>query len=96
MRVAIFYLPLILLHFSSCCIIKTKFNKEESKWLTVYNTGDMLIFQSEYGSLDTTWIVEKSIGYPECASPNVHDIYLPQYGKIYYYNSIFETHKVIK
>lgn len=93
MRVKILYLSLMFLHFwlVSCCIIKTRFNKEEFKWLKVYNAGDTLIFQSEYGNLDTTWIVEKSIGYPECASPNIHDIYLPQYGKIYYFNTMFEN-----
>lgn len=72
---------------NSCCLYKTKFTEDELKWIDPYEEGDTLIFRSKSGEMDTSWIVQKVIYYPEC-NPIAHDAkYKHQTARIYYQNS---------
>lgn len=75
------------------CGIETKFNKDELKWLNVYNVGDTLIFKSDKGKLDTSIIIKKDLYYPDYNPIEVHDKYLPQWGVVWYKNRSLEYHK---
>lgn len=77
----------------ACGPAKTKFNDAELKWLTVYHTGDSLIFRGTSGQQDTSVIVQDTILYPEYMPFEVHDFYLPQTGEIWYKNKALEYHK---
>lgn len=64
---------------------KSRFTDEEQKWIDAYNVGDTLIFQSERGELDTSYIVDKTIrlaGY----NPINDDWYRSLYARVYYKN----------
>ena len=81
----------LLIAFASflggCCLFKTKFSEEELKWLNPYNEGDTLIFRSAAGEMDTSWIVQKVIYYPEC-NPIAHNAkYKFHTARIFYQNS---------
>jgi len=76
----------------SCGGKKTKFSKSELKWLDVYSIGDTIIFKSENGELDSSFIIKKEIFYPEYNPIEVHDKYLPQWGIIWYKNKKLEYH----
>lgn len=81
----------LLIAFTSflggCCLFKTKFSEKELKWLNAYNEGDTLIFRSSEGDMDTSWIVQKVIYYPEC-NPIAHNAkYKFHTGRIFYQNS---------
>ena len=72
---------------ASCCLFKTHFSEEELKWLNPYNEGDTLIFRSAAGEMDTSWIVQKVIYYPEC-NPIAHNAkYKFHTARIFYQNS---------
>ncbi len=81
----IFAISVFLLN--SCCLYKTKFTEEELKWIDPYEEGDTLIFRSSTGELDTSWIVQKIIYYPECNPIAHHAKYKHQTARIYYQNS---------
>lgn len=80
----------ILIFLSSCQTVKTEFSESELRWLNVYNNGDTLIFRSENGRLDTSYIVEKKIYYPEHIPIEVHGKYLPHTGVVGYKNASLE------
>lgn len=72
---------------NSCCPFKTKFTDKELKWLDPYEEGDTLIFRSAKGDMDTSWIVQKVIYYPEC-NPIANDAkYKFHTARIFYQNS---------
>jgi hypothetical protein len=80
-------LAILVVIISSCCLIKTEFSEAELKWIDPYEEGDTLIFRSSTGEMDTSWIVQKVIYYPEC-NPIAHDAkYKHQTARIYYQNS---------
>jgi hypothetical protein len=80
-------LAILAVIISSCCLIKTEFSEAEFKWIDPYEEGDTLIFRSSTGEMDTSWIVQKIIYYPEC-NPIAHDAkYKHQTARIYYQNS---------
>ena len=80
------YLCLILLiSIISSCGIKTKLDVNDLSWLP-YESGDTLIFISDSGQLDTTYILSKEISYPSYNPIEVHGKYHPQIGQISYYN----------
>jgi hypothetical protein len=80
-------LAILAVIISSCCLIKTEFSEAELKWIDPYEEGDTLIFRSSTGEMDTSWIVQKVIYYPEC-NPIAHDAkYKHQTARIYYQNS---------
>lgn len=87
----IFYLTLITIALLSCSV-KTKFSKTELKWLDVYNEGDVLVFRSDKGELDTTLIIKKEIYYPTRNSIEVNGKYLPQWGVVWYKNRNLNYH----
>ncbi len=72
---------------ASCCLFKTHFSEEELKWLNAYNEGDTLIFRSAAGEMDTSWIVQKVIYYPECNSIAHNAKYKFHTARIFYQNS---------
>ncbi len=78
-----------LLTYSIGCrqVAKSKFSEEELKWLNAYNAGDTLIFRSDTGEFDTSFIVDKKIYYPEFIPIEVHDKYLPHTGFVTYKNA---------
>jgi hypothetical protein len=81
----------LLIAFASflggCCLFKTHFSEKELKWLNPYNEGDTLIFISAAGEMDTSWIVQKVIYYPEC-NPIAHNAkYKFHTARIFYQNS---------
>jgi hypothetical protein len=55
------------------------------KWLNVYQVGDTLIFKSQYGEMDTTYIIGKSIRHMDC-NPflSYEGFFRPILGDIYY------------
>ena len=70
---------------SGCCWVKARFTKEEMKWLTVYELGDTLIFKSQYGDTDTTYIIGKRVRHIEC-NPflSYEGLLRPILGNVYY------------
>lgn len=72
---------------NSCCLYKTEFTEAELKWIDPYEEGDTLIFRSSTGELDTSWIVQKIIYYPECNPIAHHAKYKHHTARIYYQNS---------
>jgi hypothetical protein len=77
--------------FSSCAV-KTEFTADELRWLNVYNEGDTLIFRSEDGQFDTSYIIKKEIYYPEYMPVEVHGKYLPHSGTVWYKNKKLTYH----
>ena len=76
-----------ILYFTSCCMFKTRFSEEDLKWLNPYKEGDTLIFRSAKGDMDTSWIVQKVIYYPECNPIEANAKYKFHTGRIFYQNS---------
>ncbi len=74
------------------CGVKTKFSQTDLKWMNVYNEGDVLIFKSGKGELDTSIIVKKEIFYPEYNPGEEHGKYLPQWGVVWYKNRNLKYH----
>jgi hypothetical protein len=70
----------------SGCGIKTRLSKTDLKWVNVYNEGDTLIFRSDKGDLDTSFIIKKEIYYPDYNPVEVHGKYLPQIAQVWYKN----------
>ena len=70
---------------NGCCWIKARFTDEEMKWLNVYNVGDTLIFRSQHGELDTTYIIAKRIRHMDC-NPflSYEGFFRPILGDVYY------------
>jgi hypothetical protein len=87
-----FILFLIIYAISGCDGIKTKLSREELKWINVYHKGDTLVFRSEKGELDTSFIIKREIFYPEYMPGEVHDKYLPQWGVVWYKNKNLKYH----
>lgn len=77
---------------TNCGSVRTKFSKEELRWIDVYKEGETLIYKSEKGELDTTLILKKEIFYPEYNPVEVHDKYLPQWGIVWYRNKNLRNH----
>lgn len=75
-----FILIIGIYFFTSCCLYRTHFTMEEIQWLQPYEEGDKMVFQSENGELDTTWIVLKSINHGRC----YYSSFRPHMGLIYY------------
>jgi len=86
-----FYFFLIITSISGCGI-KTKLSTSELKWVNVYNEGDTLIFKSDKGDLDTSFIIKKEIYYPDYNPIEVHGKYLPQIAKVWYKNKNLAYH----
>lgn len=87
-----FYFLLIIIVGMLGCSVKTKLSQTDLKWMNVYNEGDTLIFKSDKGEIDTTFITKKEIFYPEPNSIEVHGKYLPQWGIIWYKNANLINH----
>jgi hypothetical protein len=83
----------IILLITNGCGIKTEFNKDDLKWLGIYNEGDSLIFKSDCEKTDTFLIVNKENFYPGYNPIELHDIYLPQMGKLWISNTKDNTSK---
>jgi hypothetical protein len=74
-----------LILLSGCCWVKARFTKEELKWLNIYEVGDTLIFKSQHGEIDTTYIIGKSISHTECNPFLSYEGFLrPISGHVYY------------
>jgi hypothetical protein len=73
----IYIFSLIILMAFGCGGVKTRFSKTELKWLDVYKEGDTLIYKSQAGELDTSFIIKKEIYYPSYNPVEVHNMYLP-------------------
>lgn len=86
-----FYFLLIIVGMLGCSV-KTKLSQTELKWIDVYNEGDTLVFKSDNGEIDTTFIIKKEIFYPERNSIEVHGKYLPQWGVVWYKNRNLINH----
>lgn len=71
--------------FCGCCSIKARFNPEELKWLSVYEVGDTLVFMSQSGEIDTTYIIGKRVRHIEC-NPylSYEGLFRPILGNVYY------------
>ncbi len=82
---------------SSCCWIKARFTDEEMMWLNVYNVGDTLIFMSQYGDFDTTFIIDKRIRHMDC-NPflSYEGFNRPILGDVYYGRTPDEKPSTIK
>ncbi len=79
---------LVLVKFiSACCLFKTELSEEDLRWVNVYNEGDTIIFKSSEGMMDTSWIVQKTIYYPECNPIAHHAKYKYHTARIFYQNS---------
>ncbi len=72
---------------TSGCAVKTSFDKSELKWFDAYSEGDTIVFKSEKGELDTTYITKKEFSYPTYNPIEVHGKYLPQHGELFYKNN---------
>jgi hypothetical protein len=82
---------------SGCCWLKARFTEEEMKWLNVYQVGDTLIFRSQYGEMDTTYIIGKDIGHLACNPFLSYEGFLrPILGDVYYGRSPKEKITSIK
>jgi hypothetical protein len=92
MNIRIFICGIIILLFTTCGVSKTKLSDSELKWVNVYDTGDTLIFRSDKGELDTSFIIRTAVYYPEYMPIEVHEKYLPQEGVIIYKNKNLEYH----
>lgn len=89
----ILYCFLFAFFMTSCGVKKTKLSSSEMRWVNVYSTGDSLIFRSEKGEFDTSYIIKREVYYPEYIPIEVHDKYLPQEGVILYKNKNLEYHQ---
>ncbi len=76
-----------IIYLTACCMFKTRFSEEDLKWLNPYKEGDTLIFRSAMGDMDTSWIVQKVIYYPECNPIAGNAKYKYQTGRIFFQNS---------
>lgn len=74
-------------YLTACCMFKNPLSEEDLKWLNPYNEGDTLIFRSSEGDMDTSWIVQKAIYYPECNPIAHHAKYKYHTARIFYQNS---------
>jgi hypothetical protein len=74
-----------------CGPIKTKFGPDELAWFDVYNEGDTLIFRSQSGELDSSFIIKKERYYSDV---NVYPgrKYWPEWGVIWYKNKHLTNH----
>ncbi|KYP13624.1 hypothetical protein [Flavihumibacter sp. CACIAM 22H1] len=75
-----------------CEPIKTKLSDGELKWINIYRAGDSLIFKSQNGEFDTSFIVKSLVYYPEYIPIEVHNKYLPQEGVVLYKNKNLKYH----
>lgn len=80
-------LLLLVKLISACCLFKTELSEEDLRWVNVYNEGDTIIFKSSEGMMDTSWIVQKVIYYPECNPIAHHAKYKYHTARIFYQNS---------
>ena len=64
MKNTVFILVLSILFFGSCQR-DVYFNDFEKSLLDIYNEGDTLIFESDRGIRDTSYILKKDIGYAD-------------------------------
>ncbi|MGK6353557.1 hypothetical protein [Parapedobacter sp. DT-150] len=86
MKNTVCIMVLIPLLFGSCQR-NVYFNDFEKSLLDVYNEGDTLIFESDKGVLDTSYILRKDIGYADW-NPFAHSgRYKILIGTIYYGSS---------
>lgn len=76
-----------LVLLNSCRPIKTRLTGAELDLVSMYQKGDTIVFRSSQGALDTSYIVEKEVFYPEYVPIEVHNKYLPQEAKVVYVNS---------
>ena len=76
---------IILFLILTACGSKTTLDKEDKKWL-VYQPGDTLIFESEQGDFDTTFITEEKVFHVDYNPIELHGKYQPQIGQIWYFN----------
>jgi hypothetical protein len=74
-------------YLTGCCLYKTHFTDKELIWLSPYSEGDTIIFQSNNGDLDTSWIVQKIIYHANCNPISSHGTHRYHTGRIYYQNS---------
>jgi len=68
-------------------MFKTHFTDDELQWLSPYNEGDTMIFQSTNGDFDTSWIVQKIIYHANCNPIASHGTHRYHTGRIFYQNS---------
>lgn len=86
-RVAPFiYITTLIVPFLSSCAIKTRLSEKELKWMNVYKEGDTLIFKSNGGEFDTSYIVKKEVFFPQYNPIEEHGRFLPQWGVVWYRN----------
>lgn len=81
----ILYYSFVLIALYGCVAGKSPLSPEQLQWLQPYNEGDTLIFRSEKGEFDTSYIIKKDIHY---ADANVIETgrYKHQWGKLVYKN----------
>jgi hypothetical protein len=72
---------------TGCCLFKTELSEDDLGWVNVYNEGDTIIFKSSEGMMDTSWIVQKVVYYPECNPIAHHSKYKYHTARIFYQNS---------
>jgi hypothetical protein len=91
-RTIVFYLALIsVIIICGCGPEKTKLGPPELEWINVYNEGDTLIFRSQNGMFDSSFIIKKEIYYPDYDYKNERK-YLPQWGVLWYRNKHLINH----
>lgn len=67
--IAVLFLTMILiLNSCTCKCIKTYLTKEEKEWFSVYKKGQLIIFKSDLGNLDTIVVNDKyeTFGNKDC------------------------------
>lgn len=90
-RKIVLFNSVILICIWGCGPQKTTLGADELEWLNVYNEGDTLIFKSQEGLLDTSYIIKKERYYPEYAYKEERK-YLPEWGVVWYKNKNLMYH----
>lgn len=80
----IYVITVMMLFWCSCWGIKTQLDKDDLSWLGPYEEGDVIIFSSSTGLLDTCYIIGKNIYYSDYKPNGVPTKYTPQVGEIRY------------
>lgn len=84
MKKAVNCILLLGFFFLGGCLRNVYFNEFEESLLRIYNEGDTLIFESDKGVRDTSYIVLKDIGYASWNPENQYGRYRRLSGTIYY------------
>ncbi len=82
-----------LLFFMSCNGVKTRLDETDLGWMS-YDAGDTLVFRSEKGDLDTTFILQRDLKYYPYNPIEKDGKYHPQVGQIWMQSSVYPSRKI--